>query len=114
MLQEAQVLGQLEPAQFAGQADEENDEIGAQPCAPCQRCSDGEGGEVLDRIHYMVAPTTQGANSSSPKPRSSDLDLLPEAVSSTRRKMRSPACSTVSLPSTTVPQLTSMSSSMRR
>jgi hypothetical protein len=63
---------------------------------------------------YIVAPTTQGANSSSPKPSSSDLDFFPEAVSRISRKMRSPTCSTVSVPSTMVPQLTSMSSSMCR
>jgi len=62
---------------------------------------------------YIVAPRTQGANSSSPKPICSLLVFCPEAVLRMRSKIRSPQACTVSLPSTMVPQLTSMSSVMR-
>src|SRR5579863_810471 len=62
---------------------------------------------------YIVAPSTQGANSAPPKSKLSLLVGLPEAVLSIRSKMRWPHCCTVSSPSRMVPQLTSMSSSMR-
>src|ERR1700733_8281029 len=62
---------------------------------------------------YIVAPSTQGANSAPPKSKLSLLVGCPEAVLSIRSKMRWPHCCTVSSPSRMVPQLTSMSSSMR-
>ena len=65
-------------------------------------------------VGYSVPPTTQGANSSSPSPSASDFVRRPEAVSNIRRKIRPPACSTVSEPSRMVPQSTSMSSCMCR
>src|SRR4029077_18986142 len=71
------------------------------------------------RIHafpvriYIVAPSTHGANSAPPKSKFSLLVGWPEAVFSIKSKMRWPHCCTVSSPSRMVPQLTSMSSSMR-
>src|SRR5947207_14812383 len=62
---------------------------------------------------YIVAPSTHGANSAPPKSKLSLLVGCPEAVFSIRSKMRWPHCCTVSSPSRMVPQLTSMSSSMR-
>src|SRR6476469_6309454 len=64
-------------------------------------------------IDYIVAPSTQGANSAPPKSKLSLLVGWPEAVFSINSKMRWPHCCTVSSPSRMVPQLTSMSSSMR-
>src|SRR4051794_39417232 len=61
---------------------------------------------------YIVAPSTQGANSAPPKSKLSLLVGCPEAVFSISSKMRWPHCCTVSSPSRMVPQLTSMSSSM--
>src|SRR5215472_1111474 len=62
---------------------------------------------------YIVAPSTQGANSAPPKSKLSLLVGWPDAVLSMRSKMRWPHSCTVSSPSRMVPQLTSMSSSMR-
>src|ERR1700750_382210 len=62
---------------------------------------------------YIVAPSTHGANSAPPKSKLSLLVGWPEAVFSIRSKMRWPHCCTVSSPSRMVPQLTSMSSSIR-
>src|ERR1700720_131391 len=62
---------------------------------------------------YIVAPSTQGANSAPPKSKLSLLVGAPEAVFSIRSKMRWPHACTVSSPSRMVPQLTSMSSSIR-
>ena len=61
----------------------------------------------------VVAPSTQGANSAPPKSKLSLLVRSPDAVCSISSKMRWPHCCTVSSPSRMVPQLTSMSSSMR-
>src|SRR5271163_4113621 len=61
-----------------------------------------------------VAPIGQGANSADPASYCSLLLLIPEATSRIFWNMRSPASWTVSSPSTIVPQLMSMSSSMRR
>src|ERR1700710_429152 len=66
-----------------------------------------------DDRNHIVAPSTQGANSAPPKSKLSLLLGLPEAVFSIRSKMRWPHCCTVSSPSRMVPQLTSMSSSIR-
>src|SRR3954451_6257992 len=63
--------------------------------------------------HYIVAPSTQGANSAPPKSKLSLLVGCPDAVLRMRSKMRWPHCWTLSSPSRMVPQLTSMSSSMR-
>src|ERR1700739_2269806 len=65
------------------------------------------------RVSYIVAPSTQGANSAPPKSKLSLLVGWPDAVFSIRSKMRWPHCCTVSSPSRMVPQLTSMSSSIR-
>src|SRR5690349_13640172 len=62
---------------------------------------------------YIVAPSTHGANSAAPKSKLSLLVRPPLAVSSIFWKIRSPTCCTVSSPVTTVPQLMSMSSSIR-
>src|SRR6267142_1249022 len=64
-------------------------------------------------LAYIVAPNTHGANSAPPKSKLSLLVGWPEAVFSMRSKMRWPHCCTVSSPSRMVPQLTSMSSSIR-
>src|ERR1700681_4885976 len=69
--------------------------------------------ERIPREAYIVAPSTQGANSAPPKSKLSLLVGCPEAVFSIRSKMRWPHCCTVSSPSRMVSQLTSMSSSMR-
>src|SRR6188768_1151799 len=66
-----------------------------------------------DRETYIVAPSTHGANSAPPKSKFSLLVGWPDAVFSISSKMRWPHCCTVSSPSRMVPQLTSMSSSMR-
>src|ERR1700733_531991 len=63
--------------------------------------------------NHIVAPSTHGANSAPPKSKLSLLVGCPDAVSSIRSKMRWPHCCTVSSPSRIVPQLTSMSSSIR-
>ncbi len=63
---------------------------------------------------YMVAPSGQGANSASPKSKRSLLVRSPEATRRMCSKMRAPHASTLSSPSRMVPQLMSMSSSMRR
>src|SRR3954452_22312973 len=63
--------------------------------------------------NYIVAPSTQGANSAPPKSKLSLLVGCPDAVLRMRSKMRWPHCWTLSSPSRMVPQLTSMSSSMR-
>ena len=60
-----------------------------------------------------TAPSCQGVNSSSPKPSSSLFVRCPDATASTRSKISWPTSSTLSVPSTMVPQLTSMSSDMR-
>src|SRR5207253_6053475 len=65
-------------------------------------------------ITYIVAPSTHDANSAPPKSKLSLLVGWPDAVFSISSKMRWPHCCTVSSPSRMVPQLTSMSSSMRR
>src|SRR6266478_2708979 len=72
-------------------------------------------GKTIDDLatYHIVAPSTQGANSAPPKSKLSLLVGWPEAVLSMRSKMRWPHCCTVSSPSRMVPQLTSMSSSMR-
>src|ERR1700709_1550948 len=70
-------------------------------------------GTTLPCHLYIVAPSTQGANSAPPKSKPSLLVGWPEAVLSIRSKMRWPHCCTVSSPSRMVPQLTSMSSSIR-
>src|SRR6267142_4386608 len=72
-------------------------------------------GKTIDDLatYYIVAPSTQGANSAPPKSKLSLLVGCPEAVLSISSKMRWPHCCTVSSPSRLVPQLTSMSSSMR-
>src|SRR6202046_1400878 len=62
---------------------------------------------------YIVAPSTQGANSAPPKSKLSLLVGWPEAVLSIRLKIRWPHCCTLSSPSRMVPQLTSISSSIR-
>src|SRR5512144_3118362 len=62
---------------------------------------------------YIVAPSTQGANSAPPKSKLSLLVGWPEAVFSISSKMRWPHSCTLSSPSRMVPQLTSISSSMR-
>src|SRR5512138_1552615 len=62
---------------------------------------------------YIVAPSTHGANSALPKSKLSLLVGWPDAVFSINSKMRWPHCCTISSPSRMVPQLTSMSSSMR-
>src|SRR6201996_4563085 len=69
-------------------------------------------GRLVAQAH-IVAPSTQGANSAPPKSKLSLLVGWPEAVFSIRSKMRWPHCCTVSSPSRMVPQLTSMSSSIR-
>src|SRR5690606_2131834 len=66
------------------------------------------------RHDYITAPTTQGTNSSSPKPNSSLLVFLPDAVSRIAWKIRSPISCTDTSPSMTRPQLMSMSSARRR
>src|SRR5260370_31705676 len=62
---------------------------------------------------HIVAPKTHGANSAPPKSKLSLLVGWPEAVLSIRSKMRWPHSCTLSSPSRIVPQLTSMSSSIR-
>src|SRR5260370_13118961 len=62
---------------------------------------------------HIVAPSTHGANSAPPKSKLSLLVGWPDATFSIRLKMRAPHCCTVSSPSRMVPQLTSMSSSIR-
>src|SRR4029077_14883049 len=58
---------------------------------------------------HIVAPICQGANSASPYPRSSDLVRSPEATARTLSKISCPL-SAIETPSTTSPQLMSMSS----
>src|SRR6266478_3915883 len=72
-------------------------------------------GKTIDDLatYHIVAPSTQGANSAPPKSKLSLLVGCPDAVLSIRSKMRWPHCCTVSSPSRMVPQLTSMSSSIR-
>src|SRR5260370_7929134 len=79
---------------------------------PVTRWGPGEHRDNQE-LTYIVAPSTQGANSAPPKSKLSLLVGCPEAVFSIRSKMRWPHCCTVSSPSRMVPQLTSMSSSMR-
>src|SRR4051812_23581321 len=67
-----------------------------------------------DQQPHIVAPSTHGANSAPPKSKLSLLVGCPEAVFSISSKMRWPHSCTVSSPSRMVPQLTSMSSSIRR
>src|SRR6266403_1083048 len=74
---------------------------------------DAAKGPLLRMRTYIVAPSTHGANSAPPKSKLSLLVGWPEAVFSIRSKMRWPHCCTVSSPSRMVPQLTSMSSSIR-
>src|SRR5262249_811803 len=62
---------------------------------------------------HIVAPSTHGANSAPPKSKLSLLVGWPEAVFSISSKMRWPHSCTLSSPSSMVPQLTSMSSSIR-
>src|SRR5882757_998162 len=85
-------------------------------------CLEGRPGPVTPSTHvlsgrprnaYIVAPSTQGANSAPPKSKLSLLVGAPEAVFSISSKMRWPHSCTVSSPSRMVPQLTSMSSSIR-
>jgi hypothetical protein len=67
VLEQAQVLRQLEPAQRAGEAEGEDHRVGAQAAAPRERRSDREVRQVpLQELHYIVAPMVHGANSSSP------------------------------------------------
>src|ERR1700760_916841 len=70
---------------------------------------------VLERDDgtHIVAPSTQGANSAPPKSKLSLLVGWPDAVFRMRSKIRWPHSCTLSSPSRMVPQLTSMSSSMR-
>src|SRR3954471_24831558 len=70
------------------------------------------GGYLLTLAH-IVAPSTHGANSAPPKSKLSLLVGWPDAVFSISSKIRWPHCCTLSSPSRMVPQLTSMSSSMR-
>src|SRR6266581_6816754 len=63
--------------------------------------------------HHITAPRYHGTNSFWPYPCNSLLLFLPDAVSSIKRKKRSPITSTVAVPSTISPQLMSMSSSWR-
>src|SRR5687768_4038954 len=62
---------------------------------------------------YITAPRYQGTNSSCPKPWRSDLLGSPEAVARMSSKIFLPASCTVIDPSRIMPQLMSMSSSMR-
>ena len=71
------------------------------------------GRRIGQRWRFWVqkrGPRIQGANSSSPMPRSSDLVRLPAATATISSKMRRPTSSTVSVPSRMVPALRSMSS----
>src|SRR4051794_23427232 len=74
---------------------------------------DAAKGPLLRTRAYIVAPSTHGANSAPPKSKLSLLVGWPEAVFSISSKMRWPHSCTVSSPSRMVPQLTSISSSMR-
>src|SRR5215467_11957407 len=73
----------------------------------------GLGSAFAGADTYIVAPSTHGANSAPPKSKLSLFVGWPDAVLRIRSKIRSPHCCTVSSPSRMVPQLTSMSSSMR-
>ena len=66
MLQQLQMLGKLDPAERAGEADGEEHGVGAQPAPPGERRGDRDVGEVSREVHYIVAPMVHGANSSSP------------------------------------------------
>src|SRR5882757_280902 len=72
-------------------------------------------GKTIDDLatYHIVAPSTQGANSAPPKSKLSLLVGSPDATRSIRSKIRCPHCCTFSSPSRMVPQLTSMSSSIR-
>jgi hypothetical protein len=62
---------------------------------------------------HITAPICHGTNSESPYPSSSDFVRSPEATASTFLKISSPFAS-IDTPSSTSPQLMSMSSIMRR
>ena len=68
-------------------------------CAPARRA-------------HIVAPICHGTNSASPYPKISDLDFSPEATARTLSKISWPF-SAIETPSSTSPQLMSMSSIMR-
>jgi hypothetical protein len=66
VLQQAQVFGQLEPAERAGEAEREDHRVGAKAAAPRERGGDRDVRQVPFEVHYIVAPMVHGANSSSP------------------------------------------------